>query len=64
MKELYADRVGDGKFFNAEAITVTPTVNHETVEVVAEVPLEINLPFFSRTITIKKKSVEYIWNGA
>ncbi|KKK34120.1 hypothetical protein WN59_11075 [Salinicoccus sediminis] len=64
VKELYTDRVGDGKFFNAEGVKVEPAVNQETIEVVAEVPLEINLPFFSRTITIKKKSVEYIWNGA
>lgn len=65
VKEMYADRVGNGGFFNSESIVVETTIqDNEIVEVVAEVPLEINLPFFNKTLNIKKKAAEYVWNGA
>lgn len=65
VKSLYEERVGSGGFFNASAITVTSNVSDgENVEITAEVPLEVVLPFFSRTLTIKKKAVEQVWNGA
>ena len=64
-KELYANNVGNGGFFNSESVTVETTIqDNEIVEVVAEVPLEINLPFFNKTLNIKKKAAEYVWNGA
>lgn len=65
VKEMYAERVGNGGFFNSESIVVETTIqDNEIVEVVAEVPLEINLPFFNKSLNIKKKAAEYVWNGA
>lgn len=70
VKEKYKSKVGSSDFFSPSSIRIVKSsvpngtgTDNSLVRIEAENDLQLVIPFFEKTITIKKKAVERGWVG-